>query len=80
MKTNLLLLDWTDLDAVEIDVELCEPRLGVLGEDDAGHVDAGEGDLIGRVQQRHVRPQGVVNHPPRHRQHRLLGAKILRGM
>ena len=58
-------------------MELCEPRLGVLGEDDAGHVDAGEGDLVGRVQQGHVRPQRVVDHSPCDGQNCLLGAQVL---
>ena len=67
----------TDLHAVEVHVKFCEPGLGILGEDDAGHVDTGEGDLVGRVQQGHVRPQRVVHHPPCNGQHRLLGAQVL---
>ena len=67
----------TCLDAVEIHVQFGEPGLGVLREDDARHVDAGERDLVGREQQGHVRPQAVVHHPPGDGQHGLFDAKVL---
>lgn len=65
------------MDAVEIHVQFGEPGLGVLREDDARHVDAGERDLVGREQQGHVRPQAVVHHPPGDGQHGLFDAEVL---
>ncbi len=62
---------------VEVDVHICEPGFGVLAQRDARHLDAGEGDHEGRVQQRHVRPQGVVDDAPGHLQDGLVHAEVL---
>ena len=54
-----------------------EPRFGVFAKDHASHVNAGEGNLVRRVQERDVGPQGVVDDAPSDWKHRVLHAQIL---
>ena len=47
-------------------------RSNIFTVEDRGHMEAGEGDLEGRVEQTHVGPEGVVHKLPGHRQQRVL--------
>jgi hypothetical protein len=46
------------LDLVEVDVQLSEPIARVLAQDDAGHVDAGEGDLV----KKYLKVRAILGH------------------